>query len=215
MPTIFRAFAQNHCHAHDLSRFARLPGGRYEGADVTLVEASDVPEHSSPRFLLMNRLPALPLVALMAACGGAEQSSAAPHAQTVHVAGSDDSSPPTPISAPAAMRQPAAAVVDEVDALTSQDAPRWSWLFSQYFAAGTDGACGRSRACHASDVADAPSTYAWLERRGYIAGARSPLISTSNSCLRWFGGNMPPRGKPNAQAARDLSAWVAAGAPND
>jgi hypothetical protein len=88
-------------------------------------------------------------------------------------------------------------------------------LFAHYFAAGTEGACGRSRACHAADAVDASSAYAWLEERGYIAGARSPLVSASNSCLRWFGGNMPPRGKANAQAAEDLTAWVAAGAPND
>jgi hypothetical protein len=64
-------------------------------------------------------------------------------------------------------------------------------------------------------VADASSAYAWLEKRGYIAGVQSPLVSSSNSCLRWFGGNMPPRGKVNSQAARDLTAWAAAGAPND
>jgi hypothetical protein len=105
--------------------------------------------------------------------------------------------------------------VDGEGAPPPLDAPRWSWLFSQYFAEGTEGACGQSRACHASEVGDASSAYAWLERRGYISGVQSPLVSASNSCLHWFGGNMPPRGKPNPQAARDLIAWVAAGAPND
>jgi hypothetical protein len=63
-------------------------------------------------------------------------------------------------------------------------------------------------------MADSDSAYAWLAQRGYIAGMRSPLISPTNSCLRWFGGNMPPRGTPNESAVRDLQAWVAAGAPH-
>jgi hypothetical protein len=61
-------------------------------------------------------------------------------------------------------------------------------------------------------MSDAPTAYDWLARRGYIDGTRSALVSKSNSCLRWFGGNMPPRGEANADAARDLEAWVAAGA---
>jgi hypothetical protein len=60
-------------------------------------------------------------------------------------------------------------------------------------------------------MADAGSTYSWLVQRGYIAGAQSPLVK-KNSCLRWFGGNMPPRGEPNEAAARKLEAWVARGA---
>jgi hypothetical protein len=59
---------------------------------------------------------------------------------------------------------------------------------------------------------DAASAYAWLVARGYIDGSRSPLVNRTNSCLRWFGGNMPPLGQPDEDAARDLEAWVAAGA---
>jgi hypothetical protein len=64
-------------------------------------------------------------------------------------------------------------------------------------------------------MTDAPSAYGWLVQRGYIDGARSVLVSKTNSCLRWFGGNMPPRGEANGGAARDLEAWVAAGAPEN
>jgi hypothetical protein len=64
-------------------------------------------------------------------------------------------------------------------------------------------------------MGDAASAYGWLAARGYIDGDRSALASTSNSCLRWLGGNMPPGGKPNDAAARALVAWVAAGAPNN
>jgi hypothetical protein len=62
---------------------------------------------------------------------------------------------------------------------------------------------------------DASAAYGWLARRGYIDGTRSALVSPANSCLRWFGGNMPPRARPAEDATRDLQAWVAAGAVDD
>jgi hypothetical protein len=165
----------------------------------------------------MNWLPAILVLAFLAACGGAAQLSTAPHPHQPDVASSDKSLPPTHIEASAPIQRTAApaVVVNDPDSSQVRAAPSWSWLFAQYFAVGTEGACGRSRACHAPDVADASSAYEWLERRGYIAGAQSPLVSARNSCLQWFGGNMPPRGTPNSQAAEDLRAWVAAGARND
>jgi hypothetical protein len=92
--------------------------------------------------------------------------------------------------------------------------PTWSAIYARYLGPGTVGACARTRACHASEMSDAASTYSWLAQRGYIAGAQSALVG-SNSCLRWFGGNMPPRGAGDAEAVRDLEAWVAAGAANN
>src|SRR5271165_18228 len=83
-------------------------------------------------------------------------------------------------------------------------APTWSAIYARYLGPGTEGGCGRSRACHAATMSDAPSAYSWLAQRGYIAGAQSPLVSATNSCLRWFGGNMPPRGGANDHATRDL-----------
>jgi hypothetical protein len=67
---------------------------------------------------------------------------------------------------------------------------------------------------------DARSAYSWLRQRGYIAGVQSAIASRSDSCLRWFGGNMPPaRNQPELtfgeQATADLTAWVAAGAHDD
>jgi hypothetical protein len=98
--------------------------------------------------------------------------------------------------------------------------PTWSRLYEEYFAAGTQGGCGRSSACHAAEMRDARTAYDWLHQRGYIDGVGSALASPSNSCLRWFGGNMPPAAKQpvldsGAQAAIDLRAWVAAGAHDD
>jgi hypothetical protein len=94
------------------------------------------------------------------------------------------------------------------------DAPTWTAIYARYLGPSTEGGCGRARACHAQAMADAPSAYEWLAHRGYIAGPRSPLVM-SNSCLRWFGGNMPPKGNTNEQAARDLTAWANAGAANN
>jgi hypothetical protein len=104
--------------------------------------------------------------------------------------------------------------------LQTPPAPTWSRLFEEYFAEGTQGGCGRSSACHAPEMRDARAAYSWLRQRGYIDGVESPIASRSNSCLRWFGGNMPPAGKQpeltsGAQATAELMAWVAAGAHDD
>jgi hypothetical protein len=88
--------------------------------------------------------------------------------------------------------------------------PTWATIYARYLGPGTEANCARSH-CHAAVMPDADSTYRWLAQRGYIAGERSALVG-GNSCLRWFGGNMPPKGVPNESAARDLTAWAAAGA---
>ncbi len=91
-------------------------------------------------------------------------------------------------------------------------APTWADIYARYFSPNSDGACGHSRACHMDVMGDSASAYSWLAQWGYIAGTQSPLVSRTNSCLIWFGGNMPPRGAPNDAAVRDLTVWVAAGA---
>jgi len=94
-------------------------------------------------------------------------------------------------------------------------APTWTTIYARYLSPDSEGGCGKSRECHADAMSDSASAYAWLTERGYIAGTQSRLVSTTNSCLLWFGGNMPPCGAPNDGAVRDLEAWVAAGAlPN-
>lgn len=125
----------------------------------------------------------------------------------------DVAAPPSSVETTPSAPQLAAGV-PAADAL-AVDAPTWTALYRQYFAAGTEGGCGRARACHAAEMANADSAYTWLEQRGYIDGPRSPIASASNSCLHWFGGNMPPGAGENPRAVRDLMAWVAAGARND
>jgi hypothetical protein len=125
----------------------------------------------------------------------------------------------------AAVEAPVRAMGVEVDATVTatvtepppsrEPAPTWSTLYDRYFSQTSEASCGRSRKCHASEMADAASAYTWLSQRGYISGQASAIASTRNSCLHWFGGNMPPGGKPNPRAVEDLSAWVAAGAPNN
>jgi len=93
--------------------------------------------------------------------------------------------------------------------------PTWAAIFAAYFGPGSPGSCGRASGCHAEEMRDASSAYDWLARRGYIDGTRSALVSPANSCLRWFGGNMPPQARAAEDATRDLQAWVAAGALDD
>ncbi len=96
---------------------------------------------------------------------------------------------------------------------TTGPAPTWSAIYARYLSPNSEGGCGRGCDCHADVMGDSASAYEWLAARGYIAGAQSRLVSRANSCLLWFGGNMPPFGVPNERAVRDLTAWVAAGAP--
>jgi hypothetical protein len=119
-----------------------------------------------------------------------------------------------PVRMEVAAEEPAQPAPSPVRVEIAAPAPTWAAIYARYLGPGTTGACGRARACHASTMSDAATTYSWLAQRGYIAGAQSALIG-SNSCLRWFGGNMPPRGSSDVDAVRDLEAWVAAGAANN
>ncbi len=90
-------------------------------------------------------------------------------------------------------------------------APTWSQIFTDYLAGSAEGRCA---GCH-SQGSSASSTYSWLQGRGYISGTSSPLVSSSQSCLSWYGGNMPPSGPNDAKAVADMNAWAAAGALNN
>lgn len=149
---------------------------------------------------------AITAAGLLAGCGGAVAS--APTA----VPPASHAPPPAVDATPKA---PPTAVAEAMPASPPSAPPTWGALFADYFGPGSPGSCGRASRCHAEDMRDAASAYAWLSRRGYIDGTRSALVSPTNSCLRWFGGNMPPQGQPAVDATRDLQAWVAAGAPDD
>ena len=156
-----------------------------------------------------SRLGPLGLLAL-AACATATPAMPAP--RTIEVAADESSSPPVAPSPPSA---PPPVEPTEAPSVAPSEAPTWSAIYARYFGPGSAGDCARSRACHAAVMNDAPAAYSWLVQRGYIAGSQSPLVSKSNSCLTWFGGNMPPRGGADDDAARELDAWVAAGATNN
>jgi hypothetical protein len=111
--------------------------------------------------------------------------------------------------------QPSTVIVNASPSVPPVPPPTWRAIFAAYFGPDSPGSCGRASDCHAREMRDASSAYDWLARRGYIDGTRSALVSPSNSCLRWFGGNMPPQVMPAEDAPRDLQAWVAAGALDD
>jgi hypothetical protein len=89
-------------------------------------------------------------------------------------------------------------------------APTWTAIYDAYLAKGTVGNC---RSCH-SQATSASGTYSWLQTTGYIGGTTSTLVR-GGSCLTWFGGNMPPGGRSDPMAVSDMTAWAAAGAPNN
>lgn len=89
--------------------------------------------------------------------------------------------------------------------------PTWSSIFNDYLSGSAEGRC---YACH-SEGSSAKNLYSWLQGRGYISGASSALVDPSQSCLSWYGGNMPPSGPNDAKAVTDMNAWATAGAANN
>lgn len=91
-------------------------------------------------------------------------------------------------------------------------APTWTQIFGAYLAGGTKGNCSH---CHSS-CSTKSGCYTWLQGKGYISGQSSGLVSSSQSCLSWYGGNMPPSGPTSfAQAVTDMNQWAKAGALNN
>ena len=90
----------------------------------------------------------------------------------------------------------------------------WTQIWTNYLAVGTAGNCAKS-GCH-SQMSTAAKSYTWLSTRGYISVTKAPLADPAKSCLSWLGGNMPPSGAgSNTAATTALTAWAAAGAPNN
>jgi hypothetical protein len=166
-------------------------------------------DHSDAVEALVRRLlsavaPAVATATVLAGCGGALTIGASPD------------QPPARVTTPAlAFASETLPSPSPVATPPIRPAPTWSQIYERYLAVGREGGCGRSNACHAADMKDAASAYSWLRSRGYIAGKDSVLVSPHNSCLRWFGGNMPPHGTSNDEAVVDLTAWVAAGAAEE
>jgi hypothetical protein len=62
-------------------------------------------------------------------------------------------------------------------------------------------------------MSTAAGAYAWLQKKGWIRGTTSPIVSPQQSRISWYGGDMPPKGpKSVPSATADMNAWVAAGA---
>jgi hypothetical protein len=76
---------------------------------------------------------------------------------------------------------------------------------------GTSGDC---TGCH-SQMGSASASFSWLQSKGYVGGSSPALTDSNQSCLSWYGGNMPPSGGSDAQAVTDMNAWAAAGAQNN
>jgi hypothetical protein len=93
-----------------------------------------------------------------------------------------------------------------------QQGVTWTQVFNAYLASGTTGNCAH---CHSSCNTKS-GCYTWLQNKGYISGTTSGLVNPSQSCLSWYGGNMPPSGpKSWANATSDMNAWAQAGAKNN
>jgi len=95
----------------------------------------------------------------------------------------------------------------------TQTAPTWTQIFNNYLA-GSSGTIGKCRGCH-SQGSSAANLYSWLHNKGYINGTSSALVDSNQSCLSWYGGNMPPSGPSSSAAVKDMNAWAAAGALNN
>ena len=104
--------------------------------------------------------------------------------------------------------------------------PTWSALYAGYFGPGTVGHCGNV-GCHAATQAgfkcgaSATTCYNGLVNKGLINPqnpSQSIFANPQLTPLSWFGGAGPmPKDQagPNAAAAQAVTAWVAAGVPNN
>jgi len=90
-------------------------------------------------------------------------------------------------------------------------APTWTAIFNSYLAVGKVGNCGQ---CH-GQLSSPKASYSWFQSQGYIGGSSPPLTDPSQSCLSWYGGNMPPGGQSDSRAVADMDSWAKAGAKND
>lgn len=90
-------------------------------------------------------------------------------------------------------------------------APTWTQIFNDYLASGTEGNC---IGCHGG-MSSPSNGYSWLQSKGYLGGSSPALTDPSQSCLSWYGGNMPPNGPSDQKAVSDMNAWASAGAKND
>lgn len=86
--------------------------------------------------------------------------------------------------------------------------PTWTMIFDAYMGPAVASPC---KTCH--NKMDTPlHSYAWLASQGYMARPSPALVDKTQSCLSWYGGNMPPGGADNQAAVTDMNAWAAAGA---
>jgi hypothetical protein len=93
--------------------------------------------------------------------------------------------------------------IDGGEAGVDVGAPTWTTIFDSYFT--------MCKTCHV-EMTTPDGAYSWLMSQGFIDGAFSPLVSPAQSCLAWYGGDMPPGGTSNPAAVAAMNAWAAAGA---
>ncbi|MDP9037439.1 MAG: hypothetical protein M3O50_21790 [Myxococcota bacterium] len=90
----------------------------------------------------------------------------------------------------------------------AKTAPTWAFVYGRYL----QGCTGPG--CHV-EMTTSNGAYAWLKGKGYINGTTSNLVNPLTSCLKWYGGDMPPCGGDDPLAVADMNAWAAAGALNN
>jgi hypothetical protein len=87
----------------------------------------------------------------------------------------------------------------------------WTSIHNKYLVSSL----GHCQDCHSS-FSSPSSSYSYLRGKGYITGTASPLVDPNQSCLTWYGGNMPKNATgPQPQAVADMNAWAADGALNN
>ncbi len=166
-------------------------------------------------------LAAATMAATLAACSGDFDPLGGPYGGSGRAPSPSDKLPPVPpidascgtSASPAKTTAVAEAGVDAGspeggDAAGGGPVPTWTELYTNYLTG-----CA-APGCH-GEMSSAKGAYSWLQSQGYISGATSTLAIKDKSCLKWFGGDMPPCGSAGQQAVSDMNAWVAAGAPNN
>ncbi len=144
-------------------------------------------------------------------------------ASSTIAAPTDSGLTPTDASTDAGTETDAAAAADVV--IPTGDKKTWTYIYAAYFGPASVGHCGNS-GCHATPkgnfaCASKDACYQSLVGRQLIGleAALQPLVDPQATPLAWFanGNGSMPEDKPvaNPTAATELTAWAAAGAPNN
>jgi len=96
----------------------------------------------------------------------------------------------------------------------------WMHIYYAYLDKGTIGNCAARSPCHQAGMPNPPKAYKWLQDQGYLGGSSPALTRKGDSCISWYGGDMPIGGvklpvSETMAAVTEMNQWATMGAANN